>query len=277
MLRCISRKLIVILGKDRMKPPSPGTPAPAPAQRPELKEGLVEALTHAYAALLKRQRTASSAYVRWTVAHSRAHEFAWLAPGQESLLLGTGKLKIEPTSPIFSSIQKMKATIELNPYERELQYGYPYIIGYSEGVAFRAPLLTIPIEISAEGPNLLVSPTEDSLRFNSLPFRTEMETGSREQALARLIESCPELPLTSESLKFFCGAVARELSVRIQANLTGTLNPPPPTPTQKMDLTIVDNAACFIAPKTSYFLVSDLETIGRTGAASVAASALGTC
>ena len=258
-----------------MKPSNFGTPDPAPVQLPDLKEGLVEALTFAYAALLKRQRTASSAYVRWIAPHSRAHEFAWLAPGRESLLLGTGKLEIGPTSPIYSPIQKMKATIELNPYERELQYGYPYFVGHAEGVAFRAPLLTIPIEISAEGPSLLVSLAEDSLRFNSLPFRTEMETGAREQALTRLIESCPELPLTSESLRLFCGAVSRELSVRTQAELAGTLNPPPLMPKQKMDLTIVDNAACFIAPKTSYFLVSDLETIGRAGAASVKGSALG--
>lgn len=180
-----------------MKPSNFGTPDPAPVQLPDLKEGLVEALTFAYAALLKRQRTASSAYVRWIAPHSRAHEFAWLAPGRESLLLGTGKLEIGPTSPIYSPIQKMKATIELNPYERELQYGYPYVVGHAEGVAFRAPLLTIPIEISAEGPSLLVSLAEDSLRFNSLPFRTEMETGAREQALTRLIESCPELPLTA--------------------------------------------------------------------------------
>lgn len=258
-----------------MNPSSPGTSDPEPAQLPELKEGLVEALTSAYAALLKRQRTASSAYVRWTAAHSRAHEFAWLGSGQEALLLGPGKLKIEPASPIYGSIQKMKGTIALNPYERELQYGFPYVIGQVEGVVFRAPLLTIPIEISAEGPNLMVSLAEDSLRFNSLPFRSEMETGSREQALARLIGNCPEIPLTPESLRFFCGAVTRELSIQLGASLTGTLSSPPPMPRQNMDLTIVDNAACFIAPKTSYFLVSDLEAIGKAGRASVAANALG--
>ena len=42
-----------------------------------------------------------------------------------------------------------------------------------------------------------------------------------------------------------------------------------------MQLTIVDNAACFIAPKTSYFLVSDLEVIGQAGASAVASTALG--
>jgi very-short-patch-repair endonuclease len=258
-----------------MKPANPETLGPESAQFPELKEGLVEALTSAYAALLKRQRTASAAYVRWTTAHARAHEFVWLGSGVESLLLGDGKLKLDPSSPIYSSIQKMKATIELNHYERELQYGYPYVIGQTDGVVFRAPLLTIPIEIDADGSNLLVSLAEDNLRFNSLPFRAERETGSREHALARLIETCPELPLTQGSLKSFCGSVARELEVLIEASLTGRLNPPPSMPRQKMGLTVIDNAACFVAPKTSYFLVSDLEAIGRSGASSVAMSALG--
>lgn len=258
-----------------MKPVNSGTPGSEPVQLPELKEGLVEALTSAYAALLKRQRTASAAYVRWTTAHARAHEFAWLGPGPESLLLGGGKLKIEPSAPIYNSIQKMKATIELNHYERELQYGYPYVIGQTDGIVFRAPLLTIPIEIGADGPSLLVSLAEDNLRFNSLPFRAEKETSTRELALTRLIETCPELPLTQGSLISFCGSVARELEVLIGAKLNGGLNPPPSMPKQNMGLTIVDNAACFIAPKTSYFLVSDLEAIGRSGAPPVATSALG--
>src|SRR5438046_1857705 len=114
---------------------------------PNLEPGLVEALASAYATLLKQQRTASSAYVRWTAAHSRAHEFAWLEPGPEYLLSGRGSLVIDSDSLIYSSVQKMMATIELNPYERELQYGYRYLIGQQDGVTFRAPLLTIAIAI----------------------------------------------------------------------------------------------------------------------------------
>jgi len=106
---------------------------------PELQPGLIEALTAAYATLLKRQRTASAAYVRWTTAHSRAHEFAWFEGGNETLLTQGGNVLIEQESPVHSSIQKMMATMELNPYERELQYGYPYVIGQSNGKSFRAP------------------------------------------------------------------------------------------------------------------------------------------
>jgi very-short-patch-repair endonuclease len=255
-----------------VNPESTGTTPPC---LPELKEGLVEALTAAYATLLKRQRTASAAFVRWTAAHTRAHEFAWVAAGRETLLHGGEKLKIEQASPIFSSIQKMKATIELNHYERELQYGYPYLVGQSDGVVYRAPLFTIPIEISAEGSGLSISLAEDNLRFNSLPFRSEKETGNLEHALTRLITTCPELPLTPESLAAFSSSVTRELGVRISARLDGTLDGPPAMPGQTMRLTLIDNAACFIAPKTSYFLVSDLEAIGKAGSPSVAASALG--
>ncbi len=131
-----SRKLFPYQVQTKMPPIPSGAPSLESAPIPELKEGLVEALTSAYAALLKRQRTASAAYVRWTAAHARSHEFAWLGTGPELLLFGNGKLRIEPTSPIYSSIQKMKATIELNPYERELQYGYPYVIGQADGSYF---------------------------------------------------------------------------------------------------------------------------------------------
>src|SRR5271157_4842824 len=242
---------------------------------PEVQPGLVEALTSAYATLLKRQRTASAAYVRWTAAHSRAHEFAWYEGEQETLLTKVSNISIEADSPIHSSIQKMMATMELNPYERELQYGYPYVVGQSNGKMFRAPLLTMPIAITPDGGKLMISATEDVLRFNSLPFRTDLDTGAQELALARLIERTPDLPLTCVSLREFCETVARELGVLVAARLDGVLNAAPPQPNSQMGLTIIDNAACFIAPKTSYFLVSDLESIGRAGASAVAGTALG--
>jgi hypothetical protein len=93
---------------------TPKTTAEDPAS-PELQPGLVEALTAAYATLLKRQRTASAAYVRWTPAHSRAHEFAWFEAGYEALLTKGGDIVIDRESPVHSSIQKMMATMELNP------------------------------------------------------------------------------------------------------------------------------------------------------------------
>jgi len=242
---------------------------------PELQPGLVEALTAAYATLLRRQRTASAAYVRWTAAHSRAHEFAWFEGGNETLLTKGGNVVIEKECPVHSSIQKMMATMELNPYERELQYGYPYVIGQSNGKSFRAPLLTMPVVINPDGGRLVISATEDLVRFNSLPFRSDFDTGAQELAIARLIEQTPEFPLTCGSLREFCEAIARELGVRIAARLDGVLNAAPAQPQSQMRLTLVDNAACFIAPKTSYFLVSDLEDIAQAGASAVASTALG--
>lgn len=188
---------------------------------PELQPGLVESLTSAYAMLLKTQRTVSSAYVRWTQGHSRSHEFAWLDSGRETLLMGGGDFTIEPESPIHQAIQKMMATMELNPYERELQYGFPYIIGQSCGTKFRAPLLTIPISITANGGRLIINLSDDAPRFNSLPFRTDSGTSARELAFTRLMEQCPDLPLTKSSLKHFCAAVARELGVVIGGRLNG--------------------------------------------------------
>jgi len=225
--------------------------------------------------LLKTQRTASSAYVRWSKEHSRSHEFAWLDPGREMLLMGGGDLVIQPESLIHSSVQKMMATMELNPYERELQYGFPYLIGQSGGIKFRAPLLTIPISIAADGGRLIVNLSDDSPRFNSLPFRTESDTSARELAFARLMEESPDLPLSSNTLRYFCESVARELDVKIGGRLNGDICGAPAEPRRQTPLTIVDHAACFIAPKTSYFLVSDLEAIGGLDGSSVASTSLG--
>ncbi len=53
-------------------------------------------------------------------------------------------IRIDPSNSAHESINKMMATIELNPYERELLYGYPYIVGQIDDIPIRAPLLTIP-------------------------------------------------------------------------------------------------------------------------------------
>ena len=189
--------------------------------------------------------------------------------------MGGGSVVIAPSSPIYASVQKMMATIELNPYERELRYGYPYVIGQLNGKAIRAPLLSIAIAITTDRDRLIVATSEDVVRFNSLPFRSEVDTGAQELALARLIEQTPTPPLTSDTLTAFCGNVTRELHLRLAARLNAHIADAPAQPKSAMELTIVDNAACFIAPKSSYFLVSDLEKIGRHESSKVGSTALG--
>ena len=256
-----------------------GMPAIAPngpgPHIPEIKPGLVEALATTYAALIKRQRTASSAFVRWSTANRRAHEFAWMEVGRESLMTGGRELQILPDSPIHDQLNKMMAAIELNPYERELLYGYPYVIGQREGMAIRAPLLTIPISIAVQGGVLLVRAEEEVLRFNSLPFRSDFETAAHELALARLIERTPEYPLRLDELRTFGEALSREMKTTSTGKLDGSLGSPPTQPGRTMDLTLVDNAACFVAPKTGYFLASDLAQIAKAGNDAVAKTALG--
>ncbi len=242
---------------------------------PRIKEGLVEAMTSAYATLIKRQRTASSAFVRWTSPHRRAHEFTWIDEEMEILMFAARDVRIDPSNSAHESVNKMMATIELNPYERELLYGYPYLVGQIDNIPIRAPLLTIPVTITADGGTLIIHPNEEIVRFNSLPFRSEFETSAQELALARLIESAPEFPLSSSTLRTFCESVARELKVAVSGRLDGTITSPPAHPRANMPLEIVDCAACFVAPKTSYFLSSDLKHIGSNGAGSVGQTALG--
>jgi very-short-patch-repair endonuclease len=252
------------------------TPVPlGGARAADMKPGLVEALATAYAALIRRQRTASAAFVRWSTANRRAHEFAWLGLGREILMTGGREIRVGTDSPLHDQLNKMMATIELNPYERELLYGYPYVVGQTEGVVIRAPLLTVPISIRAEGGILTVRPEGDLLRFNSLPFRSDFETAAHELALARLIERTPEYPLRLEELGLFVDALAREMKTSITGKMDGTIAAPPTQPRVTMTLTVVDNAACFVAPKTGYFLASDLLQIAKAGAETVAHTALG--
>jgi len=163
-------------------------------------------MTSAYATLIKRQRNASAAFVRWTSPHKRAHEFVWMEPGKEALMFGGRDIRVGPVSTEHESLNKMMATIALNPYERELLYGYPYVVGQLDGIPIRAPLLTIPVTIQTEGATLIVHPNEEMVRFNSLPFRTEFDTSAQELALARLIESTPEFPLHEEALRLRCAS-----------------------------------------------------------------------
>ena len=184
-------------------------------------------------------------------------------------------IRIDPSNSAHESINKMMATIELNPYERELLYGYPYIVGQIDDIPIRAPLLTIPITITADGGTLIIHANEEIVRFNSLPFRSEFETSAQELALARLIESAPELPLSSSTLRTFAESVAREMKIAVNGRLDSTITSPPTHPRANMPLTVVDGAACFVAPKTSYFLSSDLKYIGSAGVAGVSQTALG--
>lgn len=253
--------------------PSP-TPAPDPF-RPHLQPGLVSALTSAYATLLKRQRAASAAFVRWSTANARSHEFAWIPEGKESVLFTGKALRIGPSDGLYANLNKMMATIQLNPYEKDLLYGYPYLIGHIDETPIRAPLLTIPVTITTDGDMLVITPNEELVRFNSLALRSEHDSAIHEQALGRLIDLTPPFPLTERSLKDFAAHLAREMQVTIAGQLNGTLGKPPSQPRAAMPLRLMDNAAIFIAPKTSYFLTSDLEEIGRQGDEPVRETALG--
>ncbi len=198
-----------------------------------------------------------------------------MEPGTEVLITGAKAIPVAASSTIHDSLNKMMATIELNPYERELLYGYPYIVGQIDDVMIRAPLLTIPVVITPEGGALLLVPNEEVVRFNSLPFRSEFDSAAHEHALGRLIEQTPAFPVSIAQLQSFCASLWREMKVERGAELDGRLVGPPSEPRRNISLRVVDNAACFVAPKTSYFIASDLERIGKVGDENVRKTALG--
>lgn len=245
------------------------------ASQAEVRENsFLAALCHTYADLLRRQRTAATPFARWSKATRRAHEFVWLGGRFESepLLLHRESLTFGPTDPLYEAVHKMYGTAKLNPYEREILYGFPYVIGRVKGKPVRGPLLTLSIEITPQGDHLSVQPADEVVRFNSLPFRTDVDTESRDQALARIIEATPALPLSPDAVRDFASIVSRELPhVEIRAQLTGTLVDPPSEPKSGEFLAVIDQAAVFVAPKTNYFLRSDLENIAQKSPAEIGA------
>ena len=168
-----------------------------------LPQGFLQALTRAYAQVLRRQGRTTTPFVRWSRVTNRAHDFAWLGgvESREVLLHGAGCLKISRTSPLFEAVHKMHATASLNPYEREVLYGYPYVIGRHEGETIRGPLLTLAIRIEVAGDGFSIQPADDVAHFNALPFRANGDPEAHERAIGRVMECTPELPLNQPSLE----------------------------------------------------------------------------
>ncbi|MBI4321618.1 MAG: ATP-binding protein [Chloroflexi bacterium] len=240
-----------------------------PVARP-FEEGLLPALTRVYGEVLRRQGRTTTPFVRWSEVTGRGHEFAWLGgiETREVLLHARGRLQVRRDSALFDTVQKMHATATLNPYEREVLYGYPYVIGRRDGETVRGPLLTISVRIEVEGDGFLVHATDDVVHFNALPFKAEGNLEGHEQKIARVIDATPAIPLDAKGLEGLAEALTREFRYvhRGDAALDGRLVAPPAEPRGAADqgLWLVDQAALFVAPKSSYFLASDLARIGAT-------------
>lgn len=173
-------------------------------------------------------------------------------------------MQVSRESPLFESVQRMHGTARLNPYEREVLYGYPYVIGRINGRTIRGALLTIPVSIEPQGAGFDIRPAEEVVRFNSLPFRVKEEASVHEESISRIIEATPAFPLRQGALETFGDVVCRELpTVHREASLDGRLSDPPEEPRQGEFLALIDQAALFVAPKTSYFLTNDLEKIAE--------------
>lgn len=242
-------------------------------------QDLIHSVAKAYADLLRRQRSASSAFVSWQKDTKRSHEFLWVGSSgdRETLMRDGREMRVTRTSPLFDGVHKMHATAELNPYEREVLYGYPYVIGRLNGRPIRAPLFTIPVRINVQGAGFVVSPDDDMVRLNTLPFRTDTDAAARELALEHLLEATPSFPLGTGGVSAFIQHLSRELpDVKIDTDLDGRLGEPPAMPNSGSYLQVVDQAALFVSPKTGYFLTSDLQAIAEQDGIETSETALNT-
>ena len=119
-------------------------------------------------------------------------------------------------------------------------------------------------------------PDDETLRLNTLPFTVDTATDARELALRRLVERTPAFPLDAAGSLQLRNDLERELpALRISAALDGSLVQEPSVPNQGEFLEVVDQAAIFVAAKSSYFLTSDLDNISETEADAASATALG--
>jgi len=246
-------------------------PESTPSGQRPLHEGLLPAVTRVYAQVLRHQGRTTTQFVRWSKLTGRSHEFTWLGGTEkrELLLHGLGPLRVPRRSPLFDAIQKMHATAVLNPYEREIVYGYPYVIGLRNGETIRGPLITFRVRIDVDGDGFLVRAADDVMHVNVLPFKADANLEAHEQSIKRILEATPPIPLDAESLARLVNSVTREFNYVSTGNarLDGRLVAPPSEPRGggNQGLWLVDQAALFIAPKSSYFLVSDLDRIGQAG------------
>src|SRR6185437_17135891 len=87
--------------------------APFASESTDGRRTILQALTEAYASILKRQRTASSAFVRWSSGNRRAPAFVWLPAGRETLMM-TGRPRLIRAGQLgFDVVKRMHDTTEL--------------------------------------------------------------------------------------------------------------------------------------------------------------------
>ena len=89
------------------------------------------ALCRTYADLLRRQQTAASPFAQWSRATRREHEFVWLGGflARVPLMGPDAAFSAAPGDELYDAVHKMYGTASLNPYEREVLLGFPYVIG----------------------------------------------------------------------------------------------------------------------------------------------------
>ncbi len=227
---------------------------------------LLQDVLAAYYRFLREQGAAAFALARWTKATKRSLEFVWLGGEQEDeqlALLGS-RLRFGSDSTLFQSIKRMHTTAALNPYEREVLYGYPFVIGRRAGKSIRGPVLTLPVEIRPDRDGFIVEGSDEFLRFNALPFRPDDGSSALDYEISTLLEHPTPWPLGLDGLRGFTDALFRAFeNLERSARLDGSLDAPPDEPSGSDFLRIIDQAAIFVAPRTNYFLASDLLEMSR--------------
>ena len=121
----------------------------------------------------------------------------------------------------------------------------------------------MPVAIEPRGGAFRITSGEDFAYLNPLVFQGHPDSELSGPAIQRLIDARPDIPISAGAMKGFLDEVTREFpDMSVEGDLDGSLGAIPERPKTGSQLRVIDQAALFVAPKASYFLVSDLEAIG---------------
>ena len=197
-------------------------------------------------------------------------------PGMEAVLTGGRDLRVTRDEPLHAELARLRASVELNPYERELRYGYPYVVGRLDGQVVRAPLLRSPWSWSRTARRSRSPRPTTSRASTRCPSAPASADAARDAVLARLIDDTPAFPVTREALD---ALRARRSSATSASSAAGRSTAPSPSrprvPSSGEGLRLIDARRGLRRAAHGYFLASDLERIAELPEGTADGTALG--
>ena len=76
---------------------------------------------------------------------------------------------------MFDTVKRMHTTVTLDPYEREVLYGYPFVIGRRDGNSIQGTPANHPVERGTEETVSALQAMTRPSASNALPFQVDSQ------------------------------------------------------------------------------------------------------